>query len=131
MADTPSNIQPGAALRPPSAEIGTFRAETPVFQMIPPDQIGNLSPAARKLTKGDLLALAGIAGPKKTLTDLNITLQDIQTVSDAIQRQNVSARQAALAAGLAGDDISVSCCCCTPCCCCCAVAVIQPIRPLV
>ncbi|WP_146210712.1 hypothetical protein [Azospirillum sp. TSO35-2] len=90
---------------------------TPIDQLgLSQDQINRLTPAAKQLTKGDLLALSA----KKDMPALhNLTLKDIksiETVMSEFQAQQMAA---------AGD---VSCCTCTPCCSCCAAADTEPVR---
>jgi len=63
---------------------------------------GMLTPAAAKLTKGDLINLGrGQKGGRLS----KLTLQDIKSI------------QAAFGGGVNPAAIDVSCCCCTPCCC--------------
>jgi hypothetical protein len=95
---------------------------TPITAMVLPSQLPMLSPAARKLTKQDLLALGGWGVPRKAPSQLGLTTKDIQTI-----REVFSVR---LVGGASLDEEpeawSVSCCSCTPCCC--AAAVKEPMR---
>jgi hypothetical protein len=96
---------------------------TPITQMISPSLVETLSPAVRKLTKADLMALGGWAG-KKTADQLGLTVKDIQSIRDVFTNILLPAdhRQQ----GFAPDAWSISCCSCTPCCC--AAAEMSPMR---
>jgi len=95
---------------------------TPITAMVLPSQIARLSPAVKKLTKLDLLALGGWGVPRKLPADLGLTAKDIQTIRDVFTHQMIS--------GASLDEEpeawSLSCCSCTPCCC--AASVTAPIR---
>lgn len=95
---------------------------TPITQMVFPSQIARLSPAVKKLTKLDLLALGGWGTERKLPAELGLTPKDIQTIRDVFT--------APLISGGSLDEepeaFSLSCCSCTPCCC--AAAVTQPMR---
>lgn len=97
---------------------------TPITDMVGPDKAGMLSPAARKLTKADLMALAGWEG-RKNAKDLGLEVKDIQTIRDVFSDQ---LRPTAPQEAGIFDDITISCCCCTPCCC--ASAEMEPVRSL-
>ncbi len=78
---------------------------TPITKMgLDPKFAKVLTPGARRLTKGDLEALAA---RKVTRATSVLTIEDIKSV------------QVAFASGFDGSQISmdISCCCCTPCCC--------------
>lgn len=82
-------------------------ATTPITKMLTPAGVEALSPAARTLTKADLVAMqAGRVTPAAA----KLTVRDIQTIQGAFARPG----------GLAAADVSL-CCCCTPCCCAAAV----------
>jgi hypothetical protein len=97
---------------------------TPITAMVQPSLVGRLSPAVRRLTKGDLLALGGWGISRKLPKDLGLTAKDIQTIRDVFTSQ--------LTTPVGFDDQpdawSLSCCSCTPCCC--AATVTRPL-PLV
>ena len=97
---------------------------TPISAMVRPSQVARLSPAVKKLTKGDLLSLGGWGVARTMPSDLGRTAKDIQTIRDVFTAQ--------LNAPTPFDDEpdawSLSCCSCTPCCC--AAAVTQPVRVL-
>jgi hypothetical protein len=97
---------------------------TPITALVQPSLVARLSPAVRRLTKDDLLALGGWGVPRKLPADLGLTAKDIQTIRDVFTPQ--------LSQTLSFDDQpdawSLSCCSCTPCCC--AAAVTQPIRAI-
>lgn len=97
---------------------------TPITDMLPPSRVEMLSPAAKKLTKADLMALAGWEG-RKNAKDLGLEVKDIQTIRDVFsdQLRPISPQEAGIF-----DDWTISCCCCTPCCC--ASAEMEPVRAL-
>jgi len=98
--------------------------DTPIRALLPESEFQRLSQAARRLTRGDLMALAGWGNvPKKTPDELGLDVQDIQMIRDVFGKQLTSEVSMM---GLFGD---ISCCSCTPCCCC-AVAVTPPARAL-
>jgi hypothetical protein len=108
---------------------GSLPLDTPVFKMLSQDQAALLSPAAKKLTKADLLSLQGPDAGKQ-LTALQLTFDDLKTVEEAFhQRFGASGLEEVQAAveAAAAEAIDVSCCCCTPCCCCTAVSVTSPL----
>jgi hypothetical protein len=115
---------------------GKFPPDTPVFKMLSPDQAALLSPAAKQLTKADLVALQG-PGSGQKLHELHLTFEDLQSVEEAFhQRFAVSGLEEMQAAeemvteggGEMVDSGGISgCCCCTPCCCCTAAAVPSPL----
>jgi hypothetical protein len=94
---------------------------TPITAMVLPSQVAMLSPAVRRLTKQDLLALGGWGVPRKLPSQLGLTTKDIQTIREVFSVRLVS--------GASLDEEpeawSLSCCSCTPCCC--AAAVRQPV----
>lgn len=80
-----------------------------------PEAIAELSPAAKTLTKLDLVQLGN---GKLTAATRGLTVKDIGSIRKAFGT--------GYAPGKAGNlAIDVSCCCCTPCCC--AVAVNAPV----
>ncbi len=115
------------------------------------DDIEKLSPRARQLTKGDLLALMGAATdeqaaeaflltgagttlpkPRRTAAVEDLTVRDRATLGEAFggfqDRMAVSLRLRtgrSIDAALEVGDIN---CCCCPCTCCCAVSVAKPAR---
>lgn len=95
---------------------------TPITAMVRPSQIDRLSPAVKKLTKEDLLALGGWGVPRKLPRDLGLTTKDIQTIRDVFTEQLLSVSPL----DDEPDAWSLSCCSCTPCCC--AAAVTHPVR---
>jgi hypothetical protein len=100
---------------------GELPLDTPIFKMVDPEQAKLLTPAAAKLTKEDLLDLAGVGTTKKKPEDLNLTVEDLASIQDAFHA-NIRTPEGLKKAS------DISCCCCTPCCCCTAVAVINPVR---
>jgi hypothetical protein len=103
-------------------DVGGIPLATPITAMVLPSQMPMLSPAVRRLTKADLLALGAWGVGRKTPSQLGLTTKDIQTI-----REVFSVR---LVGGASLDEEpeawSVSCCSCTPCCC--AAAVKEPMR---
>jgi hypothetical protein len=102
-------------------EGGMIAPSTPITAMVLPSQVPMLSPAVRKLTKGDLLALGGWGVGRKLPSQLGLTTKDIQTIREVFSVRLVS--------GASLDEEpeawSLSCCSCTPCCC--AAAVKEPV----
>jgi hypothetical protein len=95
---------------------------TPITAMVRPSQIDRLSPAVKKLTKEDLLALGGWGMPRKLPRDLGLTTKDIQTIREVFTQHLISVSPL----DDEPDAWSLSCCSCTPCCC--AAAVTHPVR---
>lgn len=87
----------------------------PVTEFLDPK---HLTPAAQKLTDGDLIALAWKNSTKATQ---NLSIRDIFSIQDAwAHSPYVGTAQSEL--------VGSSCCCtCTPACCCTAVAETVPI----
>jgi hypothetical protein len=106
-----------------SAEAFDLPNSTPITAMVLPSQVGRLSPAARKLTKEDLLALGGWGVARKLPSQLGLTTKDIQTIRDVFTPRLVSG---AAMLDEEPEAWSISCCSCTPCCC--AAAVTRPVR---
>jgi hypothetical protein len=95
---------------------------TSIVQMVLPSQAARFSPAVKKLTKQDLLALGGWGVPRKLPSELGLTPKDIQTIRDVFTQRLTPS-------GFNEEDPeawSLSCCSCTPCCC--AAAVMQPVK---
>jgi len=95
---------------------------TSITAMVLPSQVARLSPAVKKLTKLDLLALGGWGVPRKLPAELGLTARDIQTIRDVFTPRLVSAASL----DEEPEAWSLSCCSCTPCCC--AAAVTRPVR---
>ena len=94
---------------------------TSITVMIPPGLVVRMSPAVKKLTRGDLLALGGWGVPRKLPSELGLSAKDIQTIRDLFTQGLTNPSSFAEA-----DAWSISCCSCTPCCC--AAAVLTPLR---
>jgi hypothetical protein len=107
-----------------SPQFGDLPLDTPIFKMLSADQAKLLTPTAAKLTKEDLLDLAGVGPVKKTAQLLNLTIDDLKSIQDAFHEKFSSD----VAAGLLPEKITISRCCCTPCCCCTAVALTDAYR---
>lgn len=111
--------------------------------------IKQLSARARKLTKGDLIALLGVkkeeeavvayaltAGgnliPKPSVTRRTgtLTVEDRASIGRAFARPQEAAfeRLVTPGQGIGEVAIDISCCSCCPCTCCCAATVMQPAR---
>lgn len=97
---------------------GNLPLDTPIFKMLSPDQAKILTSNAAKLTKEDLLDLAGVGPVKKTAEQLQLTFDDVKSIQDAFHTQFSTDVQ-----GLKIGNIEITRCCCTPCCCCTAVSV--------
>ncbi len=129
---------PGGETAQTVTHSGGLPLDTPIFKMLSPDQVALLSPAAKQLTKADLLSLQG-PGSAQALKDLQLTFDDLKSVEEAFhQRFDVSGLEEVMAAenAIAGGEMvaasfDVSCCCCTPCCCCTAAAVSAPLAGVV
>lgn len=93
--------------------------DTPAGKMVLSEKgYEQLTPAARKMTKGDLLAL-GKWGKQPVRGIQELTVKDINSLKTVFGNELESSTQLALAF----DDINCCCCCCP---CCCAVAVEKP-----
>jgi hypothetical protein len=98
---------------------------TPItqFRGLTPAQISKLTARAKTLTYGQLVALDRNQAAEESL--LNLTLQDVQSVSAAFADYDPAKIQSASMTAAA----AAACCCCTccPCCSCTAATVIQPL----
>jgi len=88
----------------------------PITDLLSPPDASLLSPAARTLLKGDVVAIGSGLTTARTQA---LTVQDVNSIRSAFANTSVAV-QAQL------WDIEISCCCCTPCCC--AAAVMEPSR---
>lgn len=107
---------------------GKLPKNAPLSQLgFSPAQLAKLTPAARKLDKGDLIALQkwGAAGGKGAAPE-HLTVADLQSLQRAVGNRDTFISQARKRA-VAADNISC-CCSCTPCCSCTAAAEIAPTR---
>jgi hypothetical protein len=95
---------------------------TLITQLVLPSQVARLSPAVRKLTKLDLLALGGWGVPRKLPSDLGLSAKDIQTIREVFTQRLV----APPSLEEEPEAWSLSCCSCTPCCC--AATVTKALR---
>ena len=91
-------------------------------------QLAKLTPAARKLNKGDLIALQkwGSAGGKGAAPG-HLTVADLQSLQKATGNPDTFAARAKKLSRVATDTIACCCSCC-PCCSCTAAAEIAPVR---
>jgi len=80
-------------------------------------ELKTLSPAAQKLTKGDLVAAMQGKIPPAVMA---LTIRDLNSIT------NVYAARAVSTGGGGGGP--GCCCCCIACCCCCCAASIAPER---
>jgi hypothetical protein len=110
-----SGFGPGAGVMP---------LETKLTDMgMPAELLNPLSPAAKNLTKRDLLSLGGWGGiARKAYDQLNLTPKDVQDIRDLFASKLVPA------SGATASAWSLSCCSCTPCCC--AAAEMEPFHSL-
>jgi len=123
-------LNPAAAGAPapgaPAAGSARLPMNTSITAMINPALVNTLSPAVRRLTKADLMALAGWATARKTIEELGLTAKDIQTVREVFT--NILLPNEQRPSGFSAEAWSISCCSCTPCCC--AAAEMRPQRAL-
>jgi|GEM_PF-4322521 len=102
---------------------GKLPNNTPIKQLgFPAAEVAQLTPAAQKLTKGDLLALQkwSESGGTSPAPD-HLTVADINSLQKAFSAKPQFK-------GVAADV--TACCCCCPCCSCTAAAEIAPVRTL-
>jgi hypothetical protein len=95
---------------------------TPITAMVLPSQVARLSPAVRRLTKLDLMALGGWGIARKLPSELGLTAKDIQTIRDVFTPR----MSGPSSLDEEPEAWSLSCCSCTPCCC--AASVTKPLR---
>lgn len=96
------------------------------------DSVGKLTPAARKLTKADLIALAQKELGHNVTLSANakaLVADDIKSIQMAFYRDATSAATAGGGDAKIRDAIHNACCCCCPCCC--AATVVEPRRSAV
>lgn len=115
---------------------GDLPMDTPVAKMVGPDAATTLTPAARKLTKADILALGGFLGPPKTTKDLGLDLKDVQSLESAFHMDFHAAIVAGFDEEMGGAEVGESLtvgdikCCCCPCCCCTAAVELEPVQAI-
>jgi hypothetical protein len=108
---------------------GKLPRNTPISKLgFTPAQLSKLTPAARKLTKGDLVALQkwSSTGGKGSPPD-KLTIADLQSLQKASGTPSAMQARARSMAGAQANGTTY-CCCCSPCCTCTAAAEIVPIR---
>ena len=94
-----------------------------------PAMISKLTPAAKKLNKGDLIALQKWGAARgRGPAPAHLTVQDISSLTKAYGEP--TARVTALRRRAATNGGTSYCCCCSPCCTCTAAAEISPVRRL-
>jgi hypothetical protein len=107
--------------RPPAGAVrqASLPKQTPITKLglLPADAKG-LTPAARKLTRGDLIAMMEGRAPKAAQA---LTVRDLTSIS------NVYARSLSAIARPAPGCCSCSCGLGGCCCCCCAAAAEPPV----
>jgi len=87
-------------------------ANTPITKLgLTAAEARGLTPAAQKLTRGDLIALMQGQAPKSVHA---LTVRDLTSISAVYSK--------ALTAAARPPGPGCCCCCSTPCCCCCSVA---------
>jgi hypothetical protein len=89
-----------------------------------PAEISGLTDNAKKLTKGDLLALSNWERTRSGTPPLHVNIADINSIEKAAQ----SMQERTHKPGAAQAQDVTACCCCCPCCSC-ASSVTQPVRP--
>jgi hypothetical protein len=111
--------------------------DTPVTKLgFNAKEVEVMTPAAQKLTKGDMLGIRKLhtANPNQTTAQVvaeynkeknkKITVEDIQSIEKAFQLREERQH----APGAAAADVT-ACCCCCPCCTCTASVVVAPVAP--
>src|SRR5262249_20349296 len=109
---------------------GKLPKNTPISQLgLTRAQLSKLTPAARKLTKGDLVALQkwGESGGKGNPPD-HLKIADIQSLQKAVGTPSAAVSRAKNLAAAQNGGGTTYCCCCSPCCTCTAAAEIAPVR---
>jgi hypothetical protein len=99
---------------------GRLPLNTPITQFgFNAAELAMLSPAAKKLTKADMLQLQEWAA-KGDVQDapVHLTISDMNSLRAAYNAMETRQH----AGGMLQSSGCVSCCCCTPCCSCCAAA---------
>ena len=89
-------------MRTPLAELG-----------LTPAEVRRLTPAARMVAKGDLIAMMEGQVPRATHA---LTLRDLTSITQVFVTR-------ARAGSMGGTNPGCCCSCCRPCCCCCSVSV--------
>ena|SRR2546423_4777122 len=113
------------------------------------DRIGELTPAARRLTKGEMLAILGTEQTGEAVrlvatrskpdaptielqaqeVGLDLTVQDIQSIESVFGTPSLPPNEQEAVRGEEElQNINLYCCCCP---CCCATAVLDPARKTV
>jgi hypothetical protein len=106
---------------------GKYPNDTPITQMVSPALAGALAPYER-LTKNDLLAMAGLTGQGVTPPeDLGITQQDLRVIKDVFAAEQQVESVEEVTGHL--SDITIYVCCC-PCSCAVASQTAIRVRPL-
>jgi hypothetical protein len=107
---------------------GKLPSNTPLAALgFTPAQLAKMTPAARRLTKGDLISLQkwDANGGKGAAPD-HLTIADLKSLQSAIGSPKIFVARAK--AMRRADGGTSYCCCCSPCCTCTAAAEISPIR---
>jgi len=91
---------------------------TPITDFLEGNDVDLLTDAAKKLTEGDLVALAWRNQTKRTE---KLGVRDLVSIEQAFSNHSFRGRADS-------DLVGSSCCCtCTPACCCTAVSVTEPL----
>ena len=102
----PQPRREGAAVAPTP-----LPAKTPITQLgLTAAQAKLLTPAARKLTRGDLLAMMQGKAPKAAK---GLTVKDLSSITQVYAASLAAVR----------PQPGCCCCCCDPCCCCCCASL--------
>nr|AEH57228.1 putative cyclodehydratase [Prochloron didemni P1-Palau] len=75
-----------------------------------------LTPAAKDLLEGDLVALAWHNNTERTE---KLSVRDIYSIEEAFRTHGFY--------GSPDEPLATACCCCTPACCCCAAALVDTV----
>ena len=108
---------------------GKLPKDTPIAALgFTKAQLSKMTPAARKLTKGDLIALQkwSSSGGKGSPPD-HLKIADIQSLQKATGSPEAMVSRMRNLAAQSANGVTVCCCCC-PCCTCTAAAEIIPVR---
>ncbi len=91
---------------------------TPITDFLEGNDIDILTDAAKRLTEGDLVALAWKNHTERTEA---LSIRDLVSIETAFQQHSFRGRADS-------ELVGTSCCCtCTPACCCTAVTVTEPL----
>lgn len=109
----------------PTPAAGRLPANTPISKLgFNAAEVGMMTPATQKLTKGDLMELQKWGRSGGGSPPLHLTIADIQSLEKAYQTMDARQHKPG---GMSAQDVT-ACCCCSPCCTCTAAAEVRPVR---